>query len=260
MPKSTARIERYDGIAFVLLDQPPVNALDLRLVLDAEKCLMIAEADQKVHGVVITGSGRCFSAGLDLKRVPYYGPVEQRRMVEELNWTVAWLYGFTLPTVAAINGHAIAGGFILALACDYRIGAEGPIKLGVTESRVGIPFPVSTMEVLRAELAPAVARRMTLGGRNINPEDALENGILDELLPADRVLDRAKEEAQDFEAMPREAYAKIKRQLRGEAMDRMEEAIRTGRDPCWKCGSAMKAKPHRPSIWVVRGKVLKAGR
>lgn len=231
MEDKTARIEISDGIAILSLDKPPVNAFDLRLVRDAEECLKGVEKDPNVRAVVITGKGKCFSAGLDLKTVPYYTPAKQRRMVEDLNRTVAWVYGFPLPTVAAVNGHAIAGGFILAIACDYRVGISASCKLGVTESRVGIPFPVSTMEVLRAELAPEVARRMTLAGRNMGPEQALASGVLDELRPAEQVLARAKEMALEFAALPREGYAKIKRQLREVTLARMEEALRSGRDP-----------------------------
>ena len=231
MERGTARIETSDGIAILYLDKPPVNAFDLTLVADAEACLQSVEHDPAVRAVVLTGKGKCFSAGLDLKTAPYYTTAEQRRLVEDLNRTVAWLYGFPLPTVAAINGHAIAGGFILAIACDYRVGTCGPCKLGVTESRVGIPFPYSTMEVLRSELAPAAARHMTLVGCTMGPDRALAQGVLDEIRPTHEVLSRAIEVARDFTGLPGEAYARIKRQLRGESIARMEEVIRTGSDP-----------------------------
>lgn len=234
MENLTARIEQIGDVAVVTLNKPPVNAVDLTLVRDTEECLKKAEADPRIKAVVITGAGRCFSAGLDLKTVPYYTSADQRRMVEELNRTVAWLYGFPLPTIAAINGHAIAGGFILALACDYRLGADAACQLGVTESRVGIPFPVSTMEVLRAELDSPTARRMTLVGRNVNPKEALASGILDEIVSADQLLNQAIEFAQDLGSMPREAYGRIKRQLRDEPLRRMQTAIETGNDPLLK--------------------------
>ena len=231
MDEGMARLEVADGIAIVSLDKPPVNAFDLRLVHDTEECLKKVEKDQDVRAVLITGKGKCFSAGLDLKTVPYYTPTQQRQMVEDLNRAVAWLYGFSLPTIAAVNGHAIAGGFILAIACDYRVGTSSACSLGVTESRVGIPFPACIMEVLRAELRPEVARRMTLTGRLMGPDEALANGVLDELCPAERVLARAREIAMEFAALPRGAYVKIKRQLRGEALARMDQAMRTRSDP-----------------------------
>jgi enoyl-CoA hydratase len=231
MDRTTVKIEQINGIAIMCLDKPPVNAIDRRLVRDGVECLSLIATNDEICAVVITGSGKCFSAGLDLKTVPYYKPSEQRLMVEELNKAILDLYDFPIPTVAAINGHAIAGGFILAISCDYRVGTSSECKLGVTESRVGIPFPVATMEVLRAELAPAAARRMTLVGRNLSPQEAFINGVLDELQQDDKVLSRAKEVARDLGTMPREAYAKIKRQLRGETILRIKRVIDEGSDP-----------------------------
>ncbi|RJP73319.1 MAG: enoyl-CoA hydratase/isomerase family protein [Candidatus Abyssobacteria bacterium SURF_17] len=231
MGTGTVRTETFDEIAIVTLNKPPVNAIDLTLIHDAEKCLKSIEEDGKTLAVVITGSGKCFSAGLDLKTVPYYSQSEQRQMVEDLNRIVAWLYGFPLPIVTAINGHAIAGGFILAMSSDYRIGTSSSCKLGVTESRVGIPFPISTMEVMKGELAPAVSRRMILVGHTIGSEEALSQGVLDEIQTPDNVLPRAIAVAKDFASLPSEAYATIKRQLRAEALARMEDAMKTASDP-----------------------------
>jgi enoyl-CoA hydratase len=231
LAKSMIKIEQQEGIAIMCLNKPPVNAIDRRLVDDGMKCLLKLSADKDIRGLIITGSGKCFCAGLDLKVAPYYSVFEQRKMVEELNNIVLKLYGFPIPTVAAVNGHAIAGGFILAISCDYRIGTTLECKIGVTESRVGIPFPVSTMEVLRAELSPAVARKMTLVGRNLGPQEALQNGILDELQQPEHILFRAKEVAMDLGAMPRDTYVQIKHQLRGNTIRRIQKVINEGSDP-----------------------------
>jgi enoyl-CoA hydratase len=231
MDISTIKIEQQDGIAIMYLDKPPVNAIDRRLVDDSMIALLKLSTNKDIRALIITGSGKCFSAGLDLKTVPYYSLNEQQQMVEELNNIVLKLYGFPIPTVAAVNGHAIAGGFILAISCDYRIGTTSECKIGVTESRVGIPFPVSTMEVLRAELSPAVARKMTLVGRNLSPHEALQNGILDELQQPEHILFRAKEVAMDLGAMPRDTYAQIKHQLRGNTISRIQQVIDEGSDP-----------------------------
>jgi enoyl-CoA hydratase len=231
MEKSTIKIEKQDGIAIMYLDKPPVNAIDRRLVDDGREGLLKVSADKDLRALIITGSGKCFSAGLDLKVAPYYSLSEQRQLVQELNNIVLNLYGFPIPTVAAVNGHAIAGGFILAISCDYRIGTTSECKIGVTESRVGIPFPISTIEVLLAELSTSVARKMTLVGRNLGPEEAFQNGVLDELQQADKVLSRAKEVAMDLGAMPRDAYAQIKYQIRGNTIRRIQQVINEGSDP-----------------------------
>jgi enoyl-CoA hydratase len=231
MNQSTIRIEQQDGIAIMVLDKPPVNAIDRRLVGDGREGLAKISANKEIRALIITGSGKCFSAGLDLKVAPYYSAAEQRLMVEELNDIVLELYGFPIPTVAAVNGHAIAGGFILALSCDYRIGTTSACKIGLTESRAGIPFPVSTIEVLTAELSPPVARTMTLVGRNLGPEEAFRNGVLDELQPPEKVLWRAQEVARDLGAMPRQGYVQIKHQLRGHTIRQIRKVIDEGSDP-----------------------------
>jgi enoyl-CoA hydratase len=181
--------------------------------------------------VVVTGMGQAFSAGLDLKVVPTYGPEEQRAMITAANRFLTRLYSLPRPTIAAVNGHAIAGGFVVVIACDYRIGTARPCKIGLTEARAGIPFPAAAMAILRAELSPPVARVLTLVARNVGPDAARAQGVLDELEPPDRVLSRAMEVARDMARIPAEAYVRIKEQLRGEVTARLQDLIARGGDP-----------------------------
>lgn len=225
-----ARLEVVDGIAVLTLDRPPVNAVELDLLRAAEARL--GELDGTgARALVLSGAGKCFSAGVDLKVVPTYGPAEQRAMVEGINGLAARLYSLPIPVVAAVNGHAIAGGLVVALASDYRVGVESGARIGLTEGRAGIPFPAVAMTVVRAELAPPVARRLVLVARNVSPAEALRDGVLDELQPAGAVLARARAVAADLATIPRDAYARIKRQLRAPALAEIEEVLRAGRDP-----------------------------
>ena len=121
-PQQVVRLERRGEIGLLWLDRPPVNAIDLSVLRQADDRLAELEQGTDVGAVVFTGAGRCLSAGLDLKAVPRYSPAEQRETILTLNRVVTRLYRLPIPTVAAVNGHAIAGGLVLVLACDYRIG------------------------------------------------------------------------------------------------------------------------------------------
>ncbi len=231
MTETHVHIEPVEStVAVVHLDRPPVNAIDAALAGQLEDVLQRLERDPGVGSAVLTGKGDCFSAGLDLKIIPSLGPEEQKELVNVVNALLLRLYSFTKPLVGAVNGHAIAGGLVVALTCDYRVGADADYQLGLTEALVGVPFPVAAMEVVRAELGPA-ARTRVLTAQNADPTAAKTWGALDELVARDRVLDRAIEIAREQGAMPSDAYARIKRQLRAGPIARMEAVVASGTDP-----------------------------
>jgi enoyl-CoA hydratase len=168
--------------------------------------------------VVLTGREGFFSAGADLKVAPTLDAAGQRAMVEGINRIFAGWYGFPGPVVCAVNGHAIAGGFILALCGDYRVGStEG--RYGLTELKAGLPYPAVALAVVRAELHGPAARRLVLSADLVDAKAALDAGAFDELAEPDQVLHRATEVARGLAALPAEAYAKVKSQLRGPVLD-----------------------------------------
>jgi enoyl-CoA hydratase len=231
MSPASLHLEQVAGIALLRLDRPPVNAIDLASVREVAGALGEVEARGEARALLLCGAGSAFCAGLDLRVVPSYGLAEQREMIAGVNRAITSLYGLPIPTVAAVHGHAIAGGLVLALACDYRIGTTAPCKVGLTEARAGIPFPAAAIAVVKAELSAAVARRLTLVARNYGPAEALADGVFDELQPPDAVWERARAVAQDLAAIPREAYARIKEQLRAETLASCRRVDQTGRDP-----------------------------
>jgi enoyl-CoA hydratase len=223
------KIEQHGDVALVRIDRPPANALDLELLEEGSQAVdELATASP--GAVVITGRNGFFSAGVDLKLAPTLDEAAQRGMVDGINRLFAGWYAFPRPVVCAVNGHAIAGGLILALCGDDRIGArEG--KLGLTEVTAGIPYPRAAIAIVRAELSAAAARRLVLGGELVGPEAALELGLVDELQEGQDVVARALELAAKRAALPREAYARIKHQLRGETIAAARAAVEHGADP-----------------------------
>jgi len=236
-------IERQDGICVLRMNRPPANAFDLDFAREfAEAFEAVLKTDSKA--LVVTGSGDFFSGGLDLKLVPSYSAEEQRAFLVLLNRMMGALYACPLPVVAAVNGHAIAGAFVLALCADYRIGPTGNGRFGLTEARAGIPFPAVPAVVVQAELSPPDVRYTTLYATNFGPDEAVVRGLLDELQPPDKVLERAIDVAKDLASMPAAAYARIKHQFRAKAIAEIEKLNAEQSDPMldsWVTGEAAEA-------------------
>lgn len=230
MSSELVSIEPQGEITVLRLDRPPANAINLELARGFEAAYDAAMADRP-RALVLTGRGSFFSGGLDLKIVPAYTPQQQRDLIRVINRLIGRLYACPVPLVGGINGHAVAGGLVVALNADYRIGASGDFQLGLTEARVGIPFPAATMIVLQAELSPVDLRFMTLFSRNFGPDEARTRGVLDELQPPASVLERAIEVARDLASIPPDAYRRIKQQVRGAAIARIEQLNATDSDP-----------------------------
>src|SRR5215216_6316543 len=174
--------------------------------------------------LVLAGRAGFFSAGVDLKAVPAYGPVEQRRMVEGINRMALDVYSLPCPVVCAITGHAIAGGFVLAVCGDHRIAAtEG--RYGLTEVKVGVPYPQAAIGVVRAELPPHAARLLALGNQLIDAQECLRLGAFDEVVAPADVVPRALEVAAELAAMPAHVYARTKAELRGATITHLRRAV-----------------------------------
>jgi enoyl-CoA hydratase len=214
---------RIDDVTILTVDRPPANALDVELLEEIVDSLNALSTDPP-RALVLAGSSGFFSAGADLKLVPTYGAREQRRMVEGINEMVLTTYGLPYPVVAAVTGHAIAGGLVLALCADYRVASiEG--RYGLTEVKVGVPYPRAAIGVVRAELAPPAARRLALGSRLTNAAECVTLGVFDEAVAPDRVIDRALDVARELAAHPADVYAHTKRGLRAPAIEQMRVGV-----------------------------------
>jgi len=224
---------RTNGIEVATLQRPPVNAMDLALLEELKELFASLADDSSARAIVLTGQGPTFCAGLDVKAVPHYGKAEQLRLLEVLNGTILAVYGCSLPVVGAINGHAIAGGLVLALCCDWRIIAAGlaEAQVSLAEVKVAIPYPVAAMEVVRSELPTHIARRLVLSGENLSVSEALSGGVFDESAPRGSLLDTALARAARYAELPRAAFATIKRQLKEPTLSTITSALHEGREP-----------------------------
>jgi enoyl-CoA hydratase len=213
-----------DGIAIVTLANPPMNAMNACQLEQLAALFEGLAADRAVRAAVVAAEGPAFSAGLDLKSVPHLDRLGQRRLVDALNDCFGTLYSWPKPLVAAVNGHAIAGGLILALCADWRVVADVAMQVSLAEVRVGVTFPVAPIEVARSELAPATARRLILLGETLDAEGARAQGVFDECVQAGGLLERAVEQARRHAELPPQAFATTKRELRSRALERIAGA------------------------------------
>jgi enoyl-CoA hydratase len=214
------RWSEVDGVAVLALARPPVNALDVEL------CTAVAEGlrGPRVDGaraVVLTGAGRAFSAGVDLRSVVDGGAEYPRRLLPALTEVFRTAFTLPVPLVSAVNGHAIAGGCVLAACADVVLMSEG--RIGLPEVRVGVPFPRSAVEVVRHAVGDVAARRLVLGGDTVPAAEALAFGLVDRVVAADDLQAAAVAAAAELaDRMPADTFAHTKAQLRRDAVTRMD--------------------------------------
>jgi enoyl-CoA hydratase len=218
--------EMRGPVAVLRLAHGKVSALDAEL-LEALVGALDAVERSPARAVLLTGSGTSFSAGVDLFRILDGGADYVRRFLPLLDAGLRRLFLFPRPVVAAVNGHAIAGGCLLALACDRSILAAGRARVGVPELLVGVPFPALALEILRFACGDRRGQDLA-GGRTLLPDAALAQGIVDEVVPESELLERATTAASHLGAIPPAAFAIVKRQLRLPAVlraDRFERDL-----------------------------------
>jgi enoyl-CoA hydratase len=214
-------IERsdHDGITTLRLAHGKASALDLELVEGLARGVAEAVASE-TRAVVLTGSGSIFSAGVDLFRLVEGGAEYTDKFLPALSRMLLDLFTMPKPLVVAVNGHAIAGGCIIAACGDYRLMASGSGRIGVPELLVGVPFPPAVIEVLRFALPPQSLQMLLYTGRTLIVDEAKAHGLIDEIVAAETLLQRAEEVARQFASLPTAAFQLAKRQLRDKAATR----------------------------------------
>ncbi|MCW0214818.1 MAG: enoyl-CoA hydratase/isomerase family protein [Pseudonocardia sp.] len=214
-----------DGrITLLRIEHGPVNAMDLELCRELTGLLTDAAAGP-AGAVVLTGTGRAFSAGVDLRRLLDGGASYVGEFVPALEELFRVAFTLPKPLIAAVNGHAIAGGAVLAAAADAAVMAEGKGRMGVPEIKVGVPLPQTAFEVVRYRLGEVTARRVVLDADTYDPAGALALGFVDEVVEPEKVLDHAIDVANRLLAdVPADTFAFTKAQLRREGVERAARA------------------------------------
>jgi enoyl-CoA hydratase len=208
-------------ITILTISYGKANTMDLELCEGLVRKLDELRARDSI--IILTGEGKTFSAGVDLHRILKEGPSYVRRFVPTLDASLVKLFSYPHPVIAAVNGHAIAGGCLLACAADFRVAVNEGARIGVPELRVGVPFPPVAMEIVRFAVPRARFQEVVLMGRTYPMREVKEYGFVDELVSPGELLDRALAIAEAMGSIPRATFSFTKAQIRSEVLERFRE-------------------------------------
>jgi enoyl-CoA hydratase len=219
-------ITNQGEIAIVKLVHGKANAMDVELC-QAVAARFDALSASDARAIVLTGQGRIFSAGVDLHRLSTGGAAYMRTFLPALNAMFEAVFHCPKPVVAAINGHAIAGGCVLACCTDRRLMVRDGGRIGVTELQVGVAFPALAFEAVRLVVTPRFFPEVIYGASTYPPDAAIERGLIDEIIEPDALMTRAVAAAKLLAALPASGFAMTKRQMHAPVNERL---AREGKD------------------------------
>ena len=206
------KMENLDGVSVLRLTNGVTNPISLELIRDISKNLDKLKDDGETHSLVITGTNdKFFSIGFDLPNLYKQGKDEIRTFYRAYNRLCLDLYTFPKPTVAALTGHAIAGGCILALCCDYRVIASGKKLMGLNEIKLGVPVPYPGDIILKQIIGTRYAQMIMEVGEFYRPEALMQMGMVNDVVKLKGVMEKALEHARILGKYPPMAFRMIKK-------------------------------------------------
>ncbi len=214
-------VKEANGIAVLQMQHGKANALDVELCTELKGTLQQVESTS--NAVVLTGREKIFSAGVDLVRMLNDGDEYRSALLAALGDVLHALFFYPKPLIAAINGHAIAGGCILAWAADHRIMIRDHGRIGVPELTVGVPFPPIALEIIRFATPPQHFRQLVLRGLTYPPEQALASGLVDELIASEALSERAVSCAAELASIPPQSFGLTKLQVCRPVFEKLQQ-------------------------------------
>jgi len=215
------KMSRTGRIAVLTLASDKVNALDREVLDEVTACVDLCDQDPDIGALIVTGEGSLFSAGVNVKDVLEHDKVHTEELLSALSTAIVGLFRCSTPTVAAINGSAIAGGCLLACVCDQRLMAE-EARIGVTELRVGVAFPTFAIELLK-HVCGHHAEQLMFDARLLDAEEACRFGLAHQRLPRSELDAAAMSTAEQLASFDARAYALAKESIRRAALSAMDD-------------------------------------
>ena len=224
---SFVQVARSEGVGTICLTRGKLNPLNETLVDELHQCLRDLEEDPKVTAVIVTAQGRFFSFGFDIVEFLTYPREPFIRYLKRFTDLYTYLFLFPKPVVAALNGHAIAAGCTLVMACDYRIMVAGKAKIAMNEITLGLSVFAGSIEMLKFCVGPRKAECILAAGSMYSARQASKLGLIDQVSPVDQLAEEARRRAKEFAKIDPLAFRSIKALLRrpvAEEMMRREKA------------------------------------
>lgn len=216
-------ITRSNHIAVLTLNRGKVNAINEEMADILLKDFRDLENDNAVKSVVLTGTGKFFSFGLDVPELYSYSQGDFAGFLRKFTNLYTYVFMFPKPVIAAINGHAIAGGCMLVSACDYRIMVTGKAKISLNEVTFGSSVFAGSVEMLRFIVGDKNAEEILKTGSMYSAEQAKNLGLIDIVTDEDQLMPKAIEIADQFSSKDGPAFASIKKLLRKPVAEEMEK-------------------------------------
>jgi enoyl-CoA hydratase len=224
-------IKKKGHVAIVTMNTNPLSFQNEAFFRDLDEAFDRLEADHPECAVILTGTGNTFSAGLDFNEsFSVFGSGDPKRFMkwfDRYRATNLRIFSYPRPTVAAINGHAYAGGLITALNCDFRISAEGRYDYCLNEVPIGIPMPAVYLEIIRYAVGTSVASRASLFGEKFDAQAALKLGIVHEVVSPAALIDRAITKASSIAPESFDAYQFSKSALQAATLEAIQRLDRS---------------------------------
>ncbi len=207
-------LEKHGNVYVLTFEEADGNALTLELLNDLHAAFdKVIEGSKGPCALVITATGKSFSSGLSIRAMSDYKAAELTQFGGAMQRLYARLVNFPVPTVAALNGHAFAGGAFLALACDYRVMRKDKGWFCISEIDVGVVIAPNIMEVAKLKMAPNVLRDAVLTGKRYSAQDCLDLGMADVICSETELIDSALEIIKPIATKKRHIYKALKSSL-----------------------------------------------
>lgn len=234
---NTIQIERHGSTAVIILNRGTTNAINPELLDDLTASMDDFKDDDSVHSLILTGNNeKFFSIGFDLPAISRMTRENFAGFYETFNRFCIELFTYPLPTIAAMKGHAVAGGCIISLCCDYRYIAEGKKYMGLNEIKLGVPLPHPNDCILKNLVSMQNYRDIMYFGDYYLPEDLYRMGLVDDILPMTELIPRALQQARSLGSLNRAAFRIMKSSKTGPVKKEIMSDLKTREKKfveCW---------------------------